>query len=84
MWYEPKDRVLQFGRWSQYVDFVRRLSTDSDLYVSIMAAIRDIEQGLRRDGDYLTAMVHKMFDAAFNEAFEQGPDGVEEIGGGDD
>ncbi len=56
MWYEPKDRVLQFGRWSQYVDFVRRLSTDSDLYVSIMAAIRDIEQG---------------------------PDGVEEIGGDD-
>lgn len=43
------------------------------------AFAKDLVRALNDEDEEGTTMVHKMFDKGFNEAFEQGPDGVEEI-----
>lgn len=60
------------GAWALNALDMRFKLTDTALFA------RDLVRALNSEDEQGTTMVHKMFDAAINEALEQGAEGIEE------
>ena len=60
------------GAWALNALDTRFKLTDAALFA------KDLVCALNEEDEQGTTMIHKMFDAAINEALEQGADGIEE------
>ena len=64
--------VIVEGAWALNALDKRFKLTDAALFA------QDLVRALNDENEEGTTMIHKMFDAAINEALEQGADGIEE------
>lgn len=64
--------IIIEGAWALNALDTRFKLTDAALFA------KDLVRALNDENEEGTTMVHKMFDAAINEALEQGADGIEE------
>lgn len=64
--------TLVEGSWATGNLDTRFAVTDPDAFAE------DLARELNSDDEEGTTMIHRMFDAAINEAIEQGADGIEE------